>query len=348
MHTEVVLQCVEQGFDILCEKPMATTPEDCIRMVDAIERSNFYKVLRYSPYNHELMRILRSGELGQLINIVHMEPVGYWHFAHSYVRGNWSNEAKSSFSLLAKSCHDLDIISQFMHPGTAKRVSSFGSLTHFRKSAKPAEAGDAKRCFDCAYEKDCPYSAERIYLEPVRHGHTGWPSSALTDGPPDIESIGAALKEGPYGACVYESENDVVDHQVVNMEFSTGATCSFTMVAFTTLICERQTRMHFSHGEIIGDSNKITVTNFKYPPGRLERTNRIVPAIEQGEGHGGGDFGLMRQFIRAVQERDQSLLGTDAKEVLRSHMLVFAAEKSRKEGTVVNVEDYEAEIRRGM
>lgn len=118
------------------------------------------------------------------------------------------------------------------------------------------------------------------------------------------------------------------------------------MVAFTTLICERQTRMHFSHGEIVGDSNKIVVTNFKYPPGHPQRTARIVPAIEDTDGHGGGDFGLMRQFIRAVQSRDQSILGTDVKEVLRSHLLVFAAEKSRKEGTVVNVEDYEAEVRR--
>ncbi|KAG9006132.1 hypothetical protein FRB94_000957 [Tulasnella sp. JGI-2019a] len=352
MHAEVVLECVKQGFDILCEKPMATTPEECIRMADAVERSRCIfgmgHVLRYSPYNHELTSVLRSGKLGELINVVHIEPVGYYHFAHSFVRGNWSNEAKSSFALLAKSCHDFDIICHFLHPATPTRVSSFGSLTHFRKSAKPTEAGDAKRCLDCAYERNCPYSAIRTYLEPVRNGQLGWPASVLTDGPPDIESIGAALKEGPYGKCVYESDNDVVDHQVVNMEFSSGATCSFTMVAFTTLICERQTRMHFSHGEIIGDSRWITVTNFKFPEGHLERTTRIVTEIDEAGGHGGGDFGLMKQFIEAVRGRDQTLLGADVKEVLKSHLLVFAAEKSRKEGRVINVEDYEVEVRQRM
>ncbi|KIO18198.1 hypothetical protein M407DRAFT_16270 [Tulasnella calospora MUT 4182] len=286
LHVEVVLKCVTQGFDILCEKPMATTPEDCIAMADAVANAKVIfgmgHVLRYSPYNHRLVETIRSGELGQLINVVQIEPVGHQHFAHSYVRGNWAKEADSSFSLMTKSCHN---------------------------------------------------------------GCLGWPASVLTDGPPDIENITHALKTGPYGKCVYESDNDVADHQVVNIEFSTGATVSLTMVAFSTLICDRQTRLHFTHGEIVGDMYTLVITNFKYPPGHPSRTTRLTPKIEDG-GHGGGDLGLVRAFVKGVRERDQSVLGTDVLEVLRSHLIVFAAEKGRREGKVVGVREFEAEVRK--
>ncbi|KAG8949922.1 hypothetical protein FRC04_008225 [Tulasnella sp. 424] len=351
LHAEVVLKCVAQGFDILCEKPMATTPEDCIAMADAVAGANVIfgmgHVLRYSPYNHRLVETIRSGELGQLINVVQIEPVGHQHFAHSYVRGNWAKEADSSFSLMTKSCHDMDIVCHYLYPATPLRVSSFGSLTHFKKSAKPQEAGEATRCLECPMERECPYSAKRIYLDPVSNGCLGWPASVLTDGPPDIESITHALKTGPYGQCVYESENDVADHQVVNLEFSTGATVSLTMVAFSTLICDRQTRLHFTHGEIVGDMYTLVVTNFKYPSGHPSRTTRLTPKIEDG-GHGGGDLGLIRAFVKAVRERDQSVLGTDVMEVLRSHLIVFAAEKGRREGKVVTVDEFEAEVRKGI
>ncbi|KAG8908615.1 hypothetical protein FRB99_004903 [Tulasnella sp. 403] len=346
LHAEVVLQCVEHGFDILCEKPMATTPEDCIRMAEAVSNAGIIfgmgHVLRYSPYNHAITETIRSGTLGQLINVVHMEPVGHQHFAHSYVRGNWSKEAESSFSLMTKSCHDLDILCHYLTPATPTRVSTFGSLSHFRKSAKPAKAGNATKCLECPMEPECAYSAKRIYLDPVKTGHRGWPVSTIVDGPPDIENVVEALETGPYGKCVYESENDVV-----NLEFSTGATCSFTMAAFTTLVCDRQTRLHFTNGEIVGDMYNLTITNFSHPPGHPERCVRRSPEIED-DGHGGGDLGLIRTFVEAVRKRDQSVLGTDAMEVLKSHLLVFAAEKSRKYGTVVDVEQYEKDVRLRM
>lgn len=136
---------------------------------------------------------------------------------------------------------------------------------------------------------------------------------------------------------MYESANDVVDNQVVNLAFSSGATVSFTMVAFTSAICERQTRLHFSHGEIVGDMSKFTVTDFRSSP---PKTHTVRPA-QEGGGHGGGDLGLISAFVRAVKTGRQELLGTDIDEVLKSHLTVFAAEKSRKEGRVIDVEDFE-------
>ncbi|KAI0775972.1 streptomycin biosynthesis protein StrI [Trametes elegans] len=343
MHVEVALAFAAQGYHILCEKPMATSVEECIKIESAVKQAGIIfgmgHVLRYSPYNKEMVEAIRSGKLGQLINAVHIEPVGYYHFAHSYVRGNWAREADSSFSLMTKSCHDIDILCHYMSPGAPTRVSSFGSLQHFRKEHKPAAAGEAKRCLDCAYERDCAYSAKKIYLDPVSEGHTGWPSNVLVDGLPDIENIADALKTGPYGRCVYECDNDVCDNQVVNVEFSNGATASFTMVAQTSLICERQTRLHFAFGEIVGDMSAFTVTDF-----RTGVRARHAPR-DEGGGHGGGDLGLISTFVEAVRTGRQDVLGTDVGDVLRSHLAVFAAEKSRREGVVVDCVRFEKEAR---
>jgi len=343
MHLEVVLAFVEQGYHILCEKPMATSLDDCIRMHEAVKKAGIIfgmgHVLRYSPYNKAISEIVHSGSLGELVNIVHVEPVGYYHFAHSYVRGNWHKESETSFSLMTKSCHDIDILCHWLSPNTPSRVSSFGSLQHFRKSAKPAGAGDATTCLDCPMEKNCAYSAKKIYLDPLLHGNSGWPGSTIIDGVPDIENMTDALRNGPFGKCVYESANDVCDQQVVNLEFSNGATASFTMVAYTSSICDRQTRLHFTHGELIGDMNTFTVTDF-----RTRKTTVYRPESEGGS-HGGGDSGLIRTFIHAVRTSNQELLGTDVDEVLKSHLTVFAAEHSRKEGKVVNCPEFERSAR---
>ena len=343
LHLKVATAFARQGYHILCEKPMATTLEECIAMEQAIKKANVIfgmgHVLRYSPYSKEITEIVRSGSLGRLINIVQVEPVGYYHFAHSYVRGNWRKESESCFSLMTKSCHDIDIICHWLSPATPVRVSSFGSLQHFRKESKPAEAGDATRCMDCPMEKECEYSAKKIYLDRVSRGSTGWPVSTIVDDIPDIENVKSVLKTGPYGRCVYESDNDVCDHQVVQMEFTGGSTASFTMVAFTSAICDRQSRFHFAHGEIIGDMDTFTVTDFR------KGTKKVHRPIHEPGGHGGGDLGLIRAFVDAVRTGNQELLGTNVEEVLKSHLTVFAAELSRKEGRVVDCAQLERDAR---
>ncbi|KAF5321373.1 hypothetical protein D9619_000766 [Psilocybe cf. subviscida] len=343
LHAEVATAFAKQEYHILCEKPMATTIEDCLKMETAIKDTGkvfgMGHVMRYSPYSQEITQIIQSGALGELINIVQVEPVGHYHFAHSYVRGNWNQEASSSFALMTKCCHDIDLICHWFLPAVPVKISSFGSLKHFRKSAKPEAAGNATRCLECPIEKECPYSAKRIYLDPVYQGNTHWPASTIVDGIPDIENITSALKDGPYGRCVYESPNDVCDNQVVNIEFSNGSTASFTMVAFTSQICERQTRLHFSHGEIIGDMNNFTVNDFR------KRTSKAHQPLNEGGGHGGGDIGLIRSFVNAVGTKQQSLMGTDIEEVLKSHLTVFAAEESRKKGVVVNCVEFENNAR---
>ncbi|KAJ3191274.1 hypothetical protein HK101_007923 [Irineochytrium annulatum] len=345
-HADIVVALAARGYHILCEKPMATTIEDCKRMTEAVERAGVIfgmgHVLRYSPYTVALKEVLDSGCIGDIVNIQHTEPVGHYHFAHSYVRGNWAKESESSFSLMTKSCHDLDLILHLLPTARREinRVSSFGNLTHFNRRSKPSEAGDAKRCLDCPLASTCAYSATRIYLDRARAGSAGWPVSVVVGDDArantpvrDLEDlVRAKLRDGPYGRCVYECENDVADHQVVNIELDGGrVTASFTMVAFTESICQRRTWIHGTKGEIEGDMQTFNVVEFE-----TRKRSRIDPRSSLG-GHGGGDFGLAAAFVEAVAGKGQERLGCTVQDVLKSHMLVFAAEEARRKGVVVNM-----------
>ena len=332
MHTDPAVAFADMGYDVLLEKPMAPTEAECRKIVESAERNGIMfavaHVLRYTKYTRKLKEIVDSGRIGEVISIQHLEPVGYWHQAHSYVRGSWRNEAESTFMLMAKSCHDLDWIRYFAGASCAK-VSSFGNLKHFKPENKPA--GAAKRCLDCAVESACPYSAPKIYLGMYHAGQHNWPVSYITT---DIseEGILAALRDGPYGRCVYDCDNDVVDHQVVNMEFANGVTASFTMTAFTKMT-HRQTMIFGTHGQIKGDGERIEIYDFRTDQTEVIEVNS--QAADLTGGHGGGDMGLMQSFVDAVSSRDKSKILSGPTETLETHLMVFAAEKSRREGTVV-------------
>ena len=220
------------------------------------------------------------------------------------------------------------------------KVSSFGSLNHFRPDKKPA--GGALRCMDCpaAVENSCPYSAKKIYLESVAAGVVTWPNSVVTE-VPDIESITTALKDGPYGRCAYECDNDVVDNQVVNMEFEGGKTASFSMIAFTEKLCVRQTTVFGTKGQLTcNDSQFIAQFDFLQ---KTTTTHDCAQVATEGQqygmgGHGGADYHLMNNWVTAVATEDWSKVGTTADDALASHLLVFAAEDARKGGTVINLD----------
>ncbi|MHA2233178.1 MAG: Gfo/Idh/MocA family protein [Candidatus Hodarchaeales archaeon] len=332
LHMEPAVAFANQGYHILLEKPMAPDEKSCRKIVEAALANDIIfsvcHVLRYTPYTQKLKSLIKSGVIGEVVSLQHLEPVGYWHQAHSFVRGNWRNEAESSFMLLAKSCHDIDWIRYIIHE-KCKAISSFGSLKHLKRTEKPVNAGN--RCLTCDYEPHCPYSAKKIYLGFLKRGIKGWPVSVVT---PDVSqrTILDALKEGPYGRCVYECDNDVVDHQVVNMEFEGGKTATFTMTAFTKA-SYRKTRIFGTRGEIYGDGSKIQLYDFL-----TDETEVIdVRSLETSNlsQHGGGDFGVIDSFICAVAQNDPQQILSGPKETLESHLIVFAAEKSRREGRIV-------------
>lgn len=333
LHVEPTVALAAKGYHILLEKPMAPTEPDCFRVHAAIKQAGVLlavaHVLRYADYTVKLKSLLDAGLIGRLVDVQHLEPVGYWHQAHSFVRGNFGNSKTSSPMLLAKSCHDVDWLLHVMG-SPCRRVSSFGSLTHFRRDCKPAHAGDATRCTACAYEPQCPYSAIKIYLQRIKNGYRGWPVDMVSPEQTE-ESMRLALERGPYGRCVYECDNDVVDHQVVNMEFDGGLTAAFTMTAF----CAgggRKTRLFGTRGELFIDGGD-QIEHYDF----LTDQRTTIDARPAGGAHGGGDHGLMEAFLTAVATGDASRILTGPDETLESHRMVFAAERSRNEGRVVEL-----------
>jgi predicted dehydrogenase len=334
MHAEPAVAFAELGYQVLLEKPMATTEADCRRIVEAVERAGVLfavcHVLRYTPYTALVKGVVDAGRLGQVVSVQHLEPVGFLHQAHSYVRGAWRREDAATFMLMAKSCHDLDWL-RYVVGRPIRRVASFGSLTHFRPEQRPDGAAD--RCLDCAVEPSCPYSAVRFYSRCLERG-PGWPLDAVVDRYTEADLL-AALRSGPYGRCVYAGDNDVVDHQVVAMEFDGGPTGTFTMTGFNAG-GHRRTRLFGTHGELEGDGETVRVHDF------LTGADEVLPVRAAGDataagGHGGGDWGLMDAFVRAVATGDRSHVLTGPRASLEAHLAVFAAERARREGVVVTV-----------
>ncbi len=337
MHHNSFIQSSELGYDILLEKPIARTLE---KSIDIVEQSRKHRgivaichVLRYSSFYENLKKMIDKGFVGEVVTAEHLEAIGAQHFAHSYVRGNWRKEDESGPSILTKSCHDMDILFWLIGK-KPKKISSFGSLKHF--TSKNAPEGSSKRCMDCGVEKTCPYSAKKIYYD---KRNLKSPTPVITS---DLSRAGVtkALEEGPYGRCVYRCDNDVADHQVVNILFENDVTASFTMSAFTnrakkTINGHRKTRVMGTHGELIGDFRHIEHVDFRSGKTKRYDTNKMRGF--NGSLHGGGDFGIMADFIKAISTRNKKYLTSTPQESLMSHRMAFAAEESRKNNKVINM-----------
>lgn len=235
---------------------------------------------------------------------------------------------------------DIDILQYYFSGRKPLRVTSFGSLSHFRPENKPAKAGNATRCLECPAIDDCNWSAKRLYLDAFEPGSKRskyWASVVVGDTDVTKEHVAEELKTSQYGACVYEAGSDVVDHQVVNIEYEGGATASMCMVAFTEAECARRTVIQGTKGELVGDMTNFTVFDF------TTRTKKTIDPPPATTGHGGGDYGLSTAFTDAVLGADQSKLGVSPDDVLNSHLIVFAAEKARRAHNVVDFAKFKDE-----
>lgn len=414
MHVEIMCAIAPLNLHVLCEKPLATSLDDCLAIYRAfvpehrreIGPSKVFSighVLRYSPHNMRLRQLLLEERvIGDVVSIEHVEPVGYWHFSHSYVRGNWRRETAAGVgSLLTKSCHDIDFLvwllsspppgsPKDMPPHEPRTISSTGRLTQFIGKRKPKEAGDATNCLSCPVERKCNYSSVRLYKErQLDKGITDWPLHIVC---PDIEdtfkTAGAdaaekllmtALAEDYdksstsdeeiksrswYGRCVWESDNNVCDDQFVTITWDDeqppstnegkytprmSKTASLHMIAPTEKQCERRGRIYGTEGEIEYDSR--TIKYFSFATNQfttIEIPKAKNPKEEQA--HGGGDWGLTRMFIGAVQaveergwdvrDAQREFIGCTLEEAVRSHAVVFAAEEARREEKVVRWQDW--------
>ncbi|OJJ51530.1 hypothetical protein ASPZODRAFT_409822 [Penicilliopsis zonata CBS 506.65] len=416
-HVEILQAITPLKLHILCEKPLAISLTECLAAYRSLsthcEASKIFSVghvLRYSPHNMLLRQLLLLDRVvGDIVSLEHCEPVGWWHFSHSYVRGNWRRETvNGDGSLLTKSCHDIDFILWMLcspSPGGSssssssstpsyhfpRSISSFGSLTQFRRARKPIKAGNATNCLSCPAEPECIYSAVKIYdgkhLAKQKLSH-----SALSIVCPDIEDVyttqgeqaarqalltslsedydrstteDALIASRPwYGRCVYEADNSVCDDQVVILKWDdqnttastststtsrTSKTALFHMIAPTEKQCERRGRVYGTKGEVSYDSETITIHTFE--SGTTTSVPVPKPATEEeAQGHGGGDYGLVRSFVQAVDavenkgyavaDAQRSFIGCTLEEAVRSHAVVFAAEEARRDEKVVKWDEW--------
>lgn len=330
MHAASAIAALDRGYHMMLEKPMATSLRECVAIDQAQQRNNAVVSVCHSMRYHvtwtKIKQLLDDGAIGELISVEHLEGVEPIHQSHSFVRGNWGNEARSTFMLMAKSCHDVDMLAWLVGV-PCERVASFGGLNHFTQDHAPA--GATERCTDgCPAEPDCPYSAMRIYLDMIGEHWVAVSANLPEDRHERIE----ALRTSPYGRCVYRCDNDVVDHQVVAFEFAGGVTGTFTMTAFHP--AGRYIRLHGAEGIIRSEADEDHIHLHTFADGK-DQEIRLKSDVG---GHGGGDHRVMLALTAAVRANDPSAVLTTTAESLASHRMVFAAELARREKRVVEMD----------
>lgn len=327
LHYGPCMKALDMGYDILLEKPISPSEQECKNILAKAKKTGrivaVCHVLRYAPYFVKLKELIKAGAVGEVVSVQHLEPISYWHMCDSYVRGNWHNSKATTPIILAKSCHDLDIIRWLVDKPTQK-IQAFGDLKWFKKSNAPA--GSTARCTDgCAVEKECPFSAIQIYYrDRKRLKRFDLPDNPEKHG----EAIMEIIKTTNYGRCVYQMENDQPDHYTTNILFEGGATASFSMEAFTSYE-GRRTRIMGTMGDIVGDMTSFEHTDF--------RTGKKTSWKTETDAHGGGDWRLAENWIQAVAQQNPSLLSSTIDVSIESHVMGFVAEKSRKNNKVEKI-----------
>ena len=324
LHHDPAIMALEAGYHLLLEKPISPTERECREVIDCALKAKRLvivgHILRYTAYFAHIKALIDSGELGEVVSIAHQESAGFWKVAHSYVRGNWANSKKSSPLILAKCSHDFDLFVWWIGRKCLK-VTSFGSIKLFRRENMPR--GAAKRCVDCPpeIERRCVWSARNMYVDhdELKYLFADHSSAAMR----------RLIEETEYGKCVYQADNDVPDHQAVTMEFEGGATVSHVMTGFTEKNI-RTTRIALTRGEIVGDGENLDICRFD--GNHVETGVPAVYRLPNRSRHGGGDFNLVSEMIRILRRGDPDEIRHTTEEALQSHLICFAAERSRLAG----------------
>ena len=321
---------INLGYHILLEKPITCKEEELYQLQEAANKKNVKilvcHVLRYTIAMQKIKELLTNGSIGTLISIDHLENVAYWHQAHSFVRGNWRIKEETAPMILAKCCHDLDLIQWFAN-SKVKSLSSYGALNYFNEEHAPKDS--AARCMECKLVHSCPYSAYNIYIEAWKKAGSPencWPYNVLTDEKLTEEVLLKAIKEGPYGRCVYRCDNNVVDSQSVNILFKNGVTANLKMTGFNKYPGRH---IHFfgTNGEIIMNEQAGTIT--LRPFDKDDVVWNIRELTQDTRGHGGGDIEMMKYLHKMLTENVVNSTATSLEDSIESHKMAFASEKSR-------------------
>ena len=342
MHYESTIPVIKLGYDVLLEKPISNDVNECARIAMCAKEHGVKimvcHVLRYCSYYYALKEYLKLGKLGKIMSISHIEEVGNLHQSHSFVRGNWGNSDRTSPMILQKSCHDMDLL-QWLVGKKVKNVQSFGSLTYFTEENAPEGAPDY--CIDgCPHADTCYYNAVKLYYDDKENSWFRGMAAQTPDNPPD-ELVEKALHDTQYGKCVYKCDNNVVDHQTVNLEFEDGTTAVFTMCAFNK--GGRRTEIMGTDGHLICDMERNITTFFDFKTREFEDI-KLIESTTKGDitgGHGRGDTGI----VEALYEYLEGKLSADEVSEIgiscQNHLIAFAAEEARVTSKVISFDEYE-------
>lgn len=331
-HYEPLMKALEIGYkNILLEKPLSPSMKECIEMTEAAQKHNANVIvlhsLRYGLYWRKLREIVRSGEIGKVMGIRHVEGASVMNYSHSFVRGNWENTKDSAPFIMAKSCHDTDIIT-YITGKKYKKISSFGSLVYYTQENAPE--GAAARCLDCKYKDECMYSTVPLYEAEY---HAPWYESIVTkEGHASVEE---AARKGRYGRCVYKCDNNLVDNQVLNFEFEDGTTGTFTVTAFDS---GRRTEIQGTLYTVFGDEGTGEIKLRNQIGGNIDKVYNVASESSATIIHFTTDMQLVKELIEFIKCGDATNLSF-IQGALDSHLACFAAEISREEERVVYMEE---------
>ena len=345
-HLETAVPLLNCGYDMLLEKPFAPNEPDMREIVECAIKNNskvmICHVLRYTPFYYSIKERIVNGDLGDIINIQTTEHVSYHHLSTSYIRGKWANSDKCHTSmLLAKCCHDLDIMMWMMAETKPTQISSFGGKYQFKPENAPKEAGTI--CMkDCPLVDTCVYSTKRLYIDhPDRWSFYVWDALEGIENPTIEDKIALMKTDNPYARCIYKCDNNVVDHQSVMVNFASGATGTHNMVGGSS---EPRRYIHIvgTKGELFGnfEDSKYTVLKINPSPDAhneecdVEEVDLRVTGDMVGAygGHGGGDERLAADFVKYIRGEKPSLACTSIFDSVAGHLSVYLADKSRENG----------------
>lgn len=342
VHVETTLPLLQAGYDVLLEKPIGISEEEVMTLLDTARACGrkvmICHVLRYAPFYAEIKQRVEAGEIGDLISIQTEENVSYHHMSVAYVRGKWNRQDRGGSSMLmAKSCHDLDILTWMKKGNAPVKVSSFGSRMFFREDKAPEGAG--KRCLaDCQIEESCPYSARKHYIDQDRWHHYAWRHIQHIANPSTEDKLDSLRTDNPFGRCVWHCDNEVVDHQTVLVEFEDGCTAAHSMVGGTSKPC-RTIHLIGTTGEIYGvmEDGYYVV---RHPDARAghEYVEKRVDLDVSSDMHGGGDLRLVADFVSVMRGVAPSISTTSLEDSIYGHLIGFRADQSRLEERVLRIE----------
>ena len=346
-HYETALKILQAGYDMLIEKPIVSNNEQLMEIKKAADKNGckvfVCHVLRYTPFYRRIKSLINAGEIGEIMTMEMNEHVCMSHYLTSYDRGKWNSEtACGSGFLLAKSCHDVDLMCWLNNASAPERVASFGNRSQFTEKKRPE--GAAEFCYDCPHVETCPYSAKRQYMYMGVMPFLVWdklnkPLDEITEA--EKEEF---LKKDNYGRCAYIAGGDLVDRQNMIVTFENGSSCTFTLVGGTT-IAGRWLHIIGTMGEIQGrlEDNKFILRQYTYDTfdgkvTEIDVSEEVVNNAKFG-GHSGGDFAIMHDLIAYLNGDKSSVSITSLEDSVNGHMCVYAAEKSRKENKIVTLSE---------